>query len=436
MEDGLQIGKMLTSASGNTYKVEELLGEGGQGFVYRVSCNNKKYALKWYKVKNARPEQKAILKNLLQKPKPSEEFLWPLDLLEDGNLFGYVMPLRDKRFKDIPALLKRKVEPSFAVLCKIGLNAVTAYRKLHSSGYCYCDINFGNIFYDPDTGDILICDNDNVSIDGMGQSQVAGTIGFMAPEIYVGNRTGKPIMPSTPTDLFSLAVLLFYMFMMHHPLEGERAEKIKCMDENARFLLYGKDPVFIYDPNNKSNRPVKGAQDNAIVFWGLYPDYFTSLFTKTFTDGMKNPNARVQEVEWQNAFIRMLDSIMVCPNCEAENFYDEVKEQNNVAHTCWCCSKTIGTPVGIRIGKNKVLLNSDTKLYEHHVKSNFNLKNVVASVSQNPKNPAIWGLKNESNDNWTYIRADGTQTVLPPGRSATIAKDCRIKFGQTEGCFE
>ena len=436
MEDGLQIGKILTSASGNAYKVDELLGEGGQGFVYKVSCNSKKYALKWYKVKTARKEQKDIIKNLLQKPKPSEEFLWPLDLVEDGAAFGYVMPLRDKRFKDIPALLTRKVEPSFTTLCKVGLNMVTAYRKLHSSGYSYCDINFGNIFYDPDTGDILICDNDNVTIDGMDQSLVVGTLGFMAPELVMSNETGGDVRPSTNTDQFSLAVLLFYIFMMHHPLEGEKASKIKCFDYNAKVLLYGKDPVFIYDPKDRSNRPVKGEQDNAIVFWGLYPDYFKDLFVRTFTDGMKNPNKRVPELEWQQAFIKMLDGIMICPNCEAENFFIQSKETSQVAHTCWCCNKTLKIPVGIRIGKDKVLLNSDTQLYEHHVKGNFNLKQVVATVNQNPKNPAIWGLRNDSTDNWTYVRADGTQVVLPPGKSATIAKDCKIKFGQVEGIFE
>lgn len=194
IENGLEIGKIVTSVSGNGYKVLKLLGEGGQGFVYEVDCNGQKYALKWYKGKTARAEQKAIIENLLQQTKPAEEFLWPIDLIEEREVFGYVMPIRPKRFKNIPALLTRKVEPSFKSLCLIGLNLVTAYRKLHSRGYSYCDINFGNVFFDPDTGDVLICDNDNVTIDGMEQSQVMGTLGFMAPELVMANVDRKSVV--------------------------------------------------------------------------------------------------------------------------------------------------------------------------------------------------------------------------------------------------
>lgn len=436
MKNGLEIGTILTSASGNAYKVMKLLGEGGQGFVYEVDCNGQRYALKWYKGKTARKEQKAIIENLLQQPKPSEEFLWPLDLLTHGELFGYVMPLRSKRFKDIPALLKRKTEPSFKTLCQIGLNLVTAYRKLHARGYSYCDINFGNVFFDPDTGDVLICDNDNVTIDGMEQSQVMGTLGFMAPELVKANVYNTSEKPSTATDLFSLSVLLFYLFMMHHPLLGAKEDAIRCFDYNAQVKLYGMEPVFIFDPVDKSNKALRGVHDNAIIFWSLYPEYFKKLFVKAFTDGMINPNRRVQEVEWQRAFIQMLNNIMVCPDCGAENFYNEMKEKQMVNHICWGCDKALSIPVSIRIGKNKVLLNSDTKIMEHHLKDNYNMSKVVASVVQNPKNPNIWGLRNETNDVWVYVRPDNTQTTLPGGRSATIAKGCKIKFGQVEGCFE
>jgi hypothetical protein len=39
-------------------------------------------------------------------------------------------------------------------------------------GYSYRDISFGNLFFDPDTGDVLICDNDNVSANGKDMSGV------------------------------------------------------------------------------------------------------------------------------------------------------------------------------------------------------------------------------------------------------------------------
>ena len=60
----------------------------------------------------------------------------------------------------------------------------------------------------------------------------------------------------------------------------------------------------------------------------------------------------------------------------------------------------------------------------------------VGVVVQNPKNPNLYGIKNESKDNWTYIRADGTQIPVAPQKSAAIAKNAKINFGQIIGEFK
>ena len=65
----------------------------------------------------------------------------------------------------------------------------------------------------------------------------------MAPEIVRGEAK-----PTTESDLFSLAVLLFYMLMMHHPLEGKKESDIKAFDLPAMNKIYGLEPVFIFDP--------------------------------------------------------------------------------------------------------------------------------------------------------------------------------------------
>ena len=94
------------------------------------------------------------------------------------------------------------------------------------------------MFFDPDTGDVLICDNDNVSANGIDNSSVYGTPRFMAPEIVMGQAK-----PSRNTDLYSLAVLLFYMFMMGHPLEAKLEAEIKCMAIHPMNTLYGKTRI-------------------------------------------------------------------------------------------------------------------------------------------------------------------------------------------------
>lgn len=433
MDGLLKSGTILTSESGNKYVVKKLLGAGGQGEVYDVENGGKHYALKWYYKKTATTMQKNILDNLIAKGKPDSSFLWPEDLIykSAGEPFGYIMQLRPSNFKSIVDLMKRKAEPSFYTLCKAAYNVTKGYQKLHEMGYSYRDISFGNLFFDPDTGDVLICDNDNVSVNGKDDSSVYGTPRFMAPEIVLGKAK-----PSRNTDLFSLAVLLFYMFMLNHPLEGRLEAEIKCMDIHAMNKLYGINPVFIFDPDNKTNRPVRGYQDNAIIYWDLYPENLKALFTQAFTVGIASPNRRVTENKWLETFANLMSGLITCPKCGAEVFYDETKEQMGVAHMCWGCQGIVAVPAKIVIGRNKVLLLADTKLYAHHVYNNNDMDTVVGSVVQNPKNPNLWGIRNEDKVNWTYEKADGTQIPVAQGRSAAIAAGAKIHFGQCTGEFK
>ena len=57
------------------------------------------------------------------------------------------------------------------------------------------------------------------------------------------------------------------------------------------------------------------------------------------------------------------------------------------------------------------------------------METVVGSISVNPKNPQLWGIKNETDAVWTYIKADGSHLPIAPGRSAAIVKGARIHFG-------
>jgi serine/threonine protein kinase len=102
----------------------------------------------------------------------------------------------------------------------------------------------------------------------------------MAPEIVRGEA-----VPSTQTDLFSLSVLIFYMLMVAHPLEGAKEAAIKALDLPAMTKIYGKEPIFISTRTDDSNRPVPGIHDNALAFWRIYPQFLRDIFIRAFTVG-------------------------------------------------------------------------------------------------------------------------------------------------------
>jgi serine/threonine protein kinase len=436
MDQILKSGQVVhCEPSGMPCTIENLLGAGGQGEVYKAELAGEAVAVKWFFPHMATPEQRASMQLLIRKGAPSEHFLYPMEITTAAgvNGFGYVMPLRPKRFKNIVDLMTRRIEPTFRALATAGLNLAHNYLLLHSQGLCYRDISFGNAFFDPDNGDILIADNDNVSVDGAGVLGVLGTPRFMAPEIVRGEA-----FPSTQTDLFSLSVLIFYMLMVAHPLEGKKEAEIKALDLPAMTKIYGKEPIFIFDPNDDSNRPVPGIHDNALAFWRIYPQFLRDIFSRAFTDGIRDPkNGRVRESEWRGAMVELRDAIFYCPHCSLENFYDSpaVKASGGNPGLCWACAAQLRLPPRIRIGKSVVMLNHDTKLFPHHIDDGrlYDFSEPVASVASHPANPNIWGLKNLSPDKWFITAADGSVKDVAPERSVTLAVGTKIQFGKIEG---
>src|SRR5215204_493853 len=407
--------KVRTSSSRGDCTVEKLLG--------------KPVALKWYYPTSATPDQQKALEALIKIGAPSDRFLWPMQLATASATtgFGYVMPLRNRRFRSIVDLMKRRIEPSFRALATAGLELSHSYLQLHAKGLCYRDISFGNAFFDPDTGEILICDNDNVAIDNQSRSPVYGTPRFMAPEIVRGDA-----VPGTQTDLFSLAVLLFYMFVMHHPLEGRKELTIKCLDLPAMKKLYGTEPLFIFDPSDNSNAPDPQYQRNALAFWTVYPRFLRDLFTKAFTDGIRDPqHGRVRESNWRAVMVRLRDSIVYCTHCNVENFHDGGEDNDR----CWSCRRQLRLPPRVRIGKIFVMLNHDTFLFAHHVdeEKKYDFTHPVAAVTKHPVDPEIWGLKNLSLETWSTTNNKGEVKDVSPGRSVTLALGTRINFGHAEG---
>ncbi len=240
----LKIGERVPMEAGGEAVVRKELGRGGQGIVYQVSYRGREYALKWYFVSRIRNPE-AFRDNLRRNiedgaPEDGKQFIWPLFLtkVNKGGAFGYLMQLAPwgyESFTDIyngyrwekprrkgdPA---RKVKVRFAsldVMITAAINIVRAFRALHLAGKSYQDMNDGGFFIDTKTGDVLVCDCDNVAPDGQNFG-IGGMPGFMAPEVVRG-----AAMPNVLTDRYSMAVVLFKLFFRGDPLEGSKV--LKCV---------------------------------------------------------------------------------------------------------------------------------------------------------------------------------------------------------------
>ena len=420
----LETGQELELESGKRLLVQRFIGSGGQGEVYEVKVGHEHFALKWYFDHQATSEQLNNIKKLISSGKPSNSFLWPIDIAHnsESESFGYIMGLRDPEYKSLFDLMKGRANPGFETLAKATFNLVDSFQKLHGLGLCYRDISHGNIFFHEESGDVLICDNDNVGSNNIKSQGVVGTPRFMAPEIVRAEA-----FPNSDSDLFSLATLLFYMLFISHPLEGKNEADIRCFDQPAMNKLYGENPIFIFDPVNTTNHPVPGYHKNAIVYWNIYPDFLKDIFIKAFTTGI-HPNKRVRGSEWKEALVQLRDSIIPCA-CGVENF----AQYNKEPIICWNCKNTV-LDIRLEFPRKFVTIHPQTKLYGHHIEpdQNYDFSEVKAQIIQHPQDPNILGLKNLSNNIWQAIPLNGEMQPIDKERSVVIKPDTKVRFRKTE----
>ncbi|MEO0410464.1 MAG: serine/threonine protein kinase [Pseudomonadota bacterium] len=412
-------------------RVEALLGQGGQGAVYDVSLEGGRFALKWYHDSYIEIDTglRARLTHAVHRGAPNGSFLWPLELVEiDGQAsFGYVMPVRGSEYRGMRDLIARPPDrvdltmpQRFMICCRLA----DAFLQLHAQGLCYQDINFGNVFFNPATLDILICDNDNVNVEGADAS-IYGTRKFMAPEVV-----RRETLPNTKTDLFSMSVLFFYVVMGWHPLDGKREAGYSILNADAEMSLYGTDPLFLFDPSNEANGPMEGMHDPLIARWKALPDALRKLFLRAFTAGLADPSARVLERQWRQSFMRAVHTVFPCPHCGGDNAIEPGRESASVQQECHYCGGALAPPLYLDCRSGPFVLRDGHPLPVHMLSSQApNFKTLVGIVEAHPKKPDMLGLRNLSDDEWKVHLPDRDPGLLPPGKAIGLLDGSVFQLG-------
>jgi len=408
--------------SGQVFTVGALLGEGSQGSVHEllpIDGSSRRLALKWYFPVAGTRRQRATISELVERGSPGAMFLWPSELVVgEGGEFGYVMPLRPERFSGLADLLLGRVDVSLGSVVRLCLGLSHGFLSLHAQGLCYRDISFGNVFFNTVNGEPLICDNDNVGVDGESEAGVLGTRRFMAPEIVRGET-----MPSTQTDLYSLAVLIFYVLLVHHPLLGRRELDHLCLDREAEDQLFGADPLFIFDPDDHSNAPDPVEHPTVIANWSLIPVYLRDLFVQSFGPGLAHPLLRVRESVWRAALARLLDGVATCTWCGRENFSDD-----GVVGECWSCGREMERPLRLVLDGRVLVLGTTTRLCRHHVARDYDYTTALGEVVKHAERD-IWGLRNVSHDTWHVTVPGRGDLELAPGQTLALVPGTVLHIG-------
>jgi hypothetical protein len=232
----------------------------------------------------------------------------------------------------------------------------------------------------------------------------------MAPEIVKGGR------PDTLSDRFSLSVILFLLWTNNHPLEGKAAYP-SCMNADNERRIYGDAPLFIFDPDDSSNRPVQGLHKGAITRYPQLPRYLHAEFAKAFSkEVMHEPSKRIIEQEWLRLFIRMRSEVYKCA-CGEVYFADPA-----LPGVCPVCRKPASFFGYIKTPRYNLPIHQQTRLYACH--SHKDIDDFQTQIGQVGAAGKGYVLKNLSGKHWTV---DG-KTLAPNGQ-ITLFKGMSIDFG-------
>jgi eukaryotic-like serine/threonine-protein kinase len=418
--------------------VETLIGGGSQGQVYAATIGGRRVAIKWFYPEyiNIDRDLWARLGRLIEEGRPHVSFLWPEALATHESMdgFGYVMPLLVDNYVSFANILGSRPIPALRTMCLAGARLAYAFHMLHGQGLCYRDISYRNVFVYPETGDVFVCDNDNVDINGS-PGVVLGTPLFMAPELVRGD---SGVAPSTQTDLHALAVLLFYMLHVHHPYMGKKVLDWGVFDSLAYNWLMGLEPTFIFDQEDTSNEVLPDEPETgltALLHWRLYPAFIHELFRRAFIQGSRHPYDRVRESEWTRALAKLSDLAIECPSCRVESFHDAGR---TYPLSCWGCGGDILLPLRLELGrggppKQIVILAPGRALYPYHLGREFGASLRIAEVVHNLVNPGTMVLVNQSEAPWTVRDTGGVLSKIPPSGVVKLEAGVKIYFGEREG---
>lgn len=411
-------------------EISNYIANGAQGTVYMASYRGDYYALKWYNSDVVSTPEKLRFRRdnllrLVSRRPPDPAFLWPIAVTDEYNgSFGYIMPLIPETYEKLRSFLSLDSLnfSSFRGIVSSCLKFVSAFRNLGYAGLTYMDINDGNFFIDPDTDDVLICDNDNIAPVNTDMGIVGNPI-YAAPEVASGKK-----LPNTLSDRHSLAVIIFQMLLSAHPLEGRRWIGNNASKEITD-QVYVTDPVFIFDPANDCNRPVPGLQDAAVDRWGLMPRYLRDIFIRAFSRRalIDDPDLRPTENEWLCALTRFSCDIALC-DCGNEVFLKDALHVKCDSPDCdgtVCVSFGLGLPAYVAPATGGAIIHR-CQLGTCDVGRELDPLLLIVTKKDDP---SAVGAKNVASDEpITVITPDNAERSVPFGGAFPLMKGMRIRL--------
>ena len=306
------------------FTLGEKISDGGQGEVFRV-VDHPNFAIK---ILN-RHEDESRIAFVSRLDLGDLSIALPIAIVRDEIRVGYLMNLAEDMetlsgsnirrwdFVDPTIDLSETDTESYLNLgglrrrLGIAANVASTLASLHSQSLIYMDLQPNNVMVSSDIRQSAtwLIDTDNLTFASK-VDRKAYTYGYAAPELLASG------MPTSLSDAHSLAVLVFELLTLTHPLSGLASSELSA--ENWRAAVRRSEVPYVFDPNDETNRlpPKRQTFSKTQLSRELQ-----KIALQTFTEGLLRPEIRPGVIRWRDVLFSALDNVVSCSSGCGWTFY-------------------------------------------------------------------------------------------------------------------
>lgn len=307
-----QQGRLL-AGDAREYRLDNIIAEGGEGIVYRVSGRDDVVA-KLYREWQAGRADKLERLIALKSPRLTKIAAWPLSRLQDesDDVVGFVMERLEHGWTplhhiyQIRSRLEWAPNRSYQFLVRTARNLAACVHHVHEAGIVIGDLNESNVLVNREAmAKVIDVDSFQLIEDGVLYPCKVGKGELLAPELQ--GRSLEQLERTPEQDRFALAVLMFEVLVFgRHPYAGRPKVEEEVSLEQA--ITNGWYPY-----TKRREVPIAPPPFLTLDF---LPERIQNLFEDAFEPGA---TTRPSANEWFEALKELEDGL---DNCQVNGGHD------------------------------------------------------------------------------------------------------------------
>lgn len=239
------------------YQLEENLGEGGMGVVYRARDMNLD---RMVAIKMLHPEmlhQPDLLQRFKNEAHVTARLSHPniatlYNFFSEGNDHCLVMEFVNGKTLEQILATHKKIPPDECI--RILIQLLEGLEEAHQNEVLHRDIKPGNIMINRN-GYVKLMDFGVARFESSARitrmNRVIGTLEYMAPELLTGGQ------PSRQTDLYSVGVAAFEVITGRLPFEADSDSEMMERIMKGKFNLPAENNASFFNRNNKLSQIIR-----------------------------------------------------------------------------------------------------------------------------------------------------------------------------------